>query len=157
MANGLLVIIPCGQKKVWKRNPNSGPTPAKDAYEGAPFKVNKEYAERFADRWVILSAKYGFIDPGFSIPCDYNVTFKKPSTNPVGIDALRRQVGAMGLGNFARVVGLGGKEYRQMVSEAFAPLGIMPEFPFAGMSIGKMMGAIKSCIVQVGHPARPSQ
>jgi hypothetical protein len=57
-----LVIIPCGQAKLWDDDPQRGPTPARDAYTGAPFKVNRAYAERHGDRWVILSAKYGFCD-----------------------------------------------------------------------------------------------
>jgi hypothetical protein len=35
------------------------------------FNLKKQDAERFADHWVILSAKYGFIDPDFSIPGSY--------------------------------------------------------------------------------------
>ena len=50
-----LVIVACGARKIWDDNPNAGPTPAKDAYTGAPFKVNRRYAETFSDRWVILS------------------------------------------------------------------------------------------------------
>ena len=72
----VLVVVPCGMRKIWDMNPSAGPTPAKNAYVGAPFKVNRAYAEKFADRWVILSAKYGFIDLDFVIPENYDVTFK---------------------------------------------------------------------------------
>ena len=41
----------------------------------------------------------------------YNKTFKRKSTNPIGVAALREQVLRMGLGRYAKVVGLGGKEY----------------------------------------------
>ena len=43
-----LVIVPCGRSKVWKKRPEAGPTKAKNAYVGSPFKVNREYAEMFA-------------------------------------------------------------------------------------------------------------
>jgi hypothetical protein len=76
----MLVIIPCGQSKVWDDQPERGPVKARDAYTGPPFKVNRDYAEAFASRWVILSAKYGFISPDFLIPGPYNVTFKKHAT-----------------------------------------------------------------------------
>ena len=36
-----LVIIPCGQGKIWDKSPNTGPTPARHAYTGAPFKMHK--------------------------------------------------------------------------------------------------------------------
>ncbi|WP_390622104.1 DUF6884 domain-containing protein [Roseiconus lacunae] len=65
MKRGILVIVPCGSSKVWSNDPSAGPTIAKDAYIGSPFKVNRKYAEHIGNRWVILSAKYGFIEPVF--------------------------------------------------------------------------------------------
>jgi hypothetical protein len=43
---GTLVIVPRGSAKVWGKRPTAGRVAAKDAYVGAPFKVNREYAER---------------------------------------------------------------------------------------------------------------
>ena len=62
------VIVPCGLSKIWDKNTNAGPTLAKDAYKGSPFKLNRQYAESFGNKWVTLSAKYGFILPDFEIP-----------------------------------------------------------------------------------------
>ncbi len=135
-----LVVIPCGKSKVWYRRENHGPCKASLAYTGVPFKVNRKYAKRFGDRWVILSAKYGFIDPSFLIPGPYEVSFKKKSTNPVQISVLKRQVREMGLDGFGKVIVLGGKEYREAASSAFRPIKI--ETPFAGLGIGKAMQAI---------------
>lgn len=78
-----------------------------NAYTGAPFTVNREYAEASGGEWVILSAKYGFLRPTDLIPGTYEVTFKSPSTGPISIDALREQVRQMGLDRYAEVVGLG--------------------------------------------------
>jgi hypothetical protein len=141
--NDILVVVPCGMAKIWKDNPLAGPTRADHAYTGSPFKVNRQFAERFADRWMILSAKYGFIDPGFIIPEPYEVTFKRRKTNPVDTDTLRRQVARMGLDQFPVAVGLGGKEYRQAIEAAFATTSVRLEFPFAGLPIGKAMRAVK--------------
>ena len=58
---------------------DAGATPAADAYTGAPFTVNREYAEASGGDWVILSAKYGFLRPTDIIPGPYEVTFKVPS------------------------------------------------------------------------------
>ncbi len=143
---GTLVIVPCGQRKIWDEKPNLGPTPAQHAYIGAPFKVNKQYAERFARRWVILSAKYGFIAPDFIISGNYNVTFKNRSTNPVSVATLRDQVQQQGLNHLEIVIGLGGREYRDIVKEVFALLPAKLHFPFAGRPIGKAMREIKQAI-----------
>jgi hypothetical protein len=139
----VLVIVPCGQGKVWDNDPERGPTPAREAYTGAPFKVNRAYAERHGDRWVILSAKYGLIRPEFVLPGPYDVTFKKRATGPVEVTALIDQIRERRLHEFARIVGLGGKEYRAAIGAAFAPFGSAVEFPFAGLPIGLAMQATK--------------
>ncbi len=142
----LLVIVPCGRSKIWSKQPSAGPTPAANAYTGAPFTVNREYAEASGGEWVILSAKYGFLRPTDIIPGPYEVTFKNPSTGPIDIEALRDQVRQMGLDRYSEVVGLGGKEYRAAVERAFRGTPAMLCFPFSGLPIGKAMGATKRAI-----------
>lgn len=81
----VLVVIPCGRSKVWDRHPDSGPVPAAEAYTGAPFALNRRYAERFGNAWVILSAKYGFVAPTFLIIGPYEVSFKHPASYPIAM------------------------------------------------------------------------
>jgi hypothetical protein len=145
------VIVPCGKSKIWDTQPDVGPTPAAEAYTGAPYKLNRQYAERFSDRWVVLSAKYGFIEPDFEIPGPYEVAFTKKQTGPTGIETLRQQVKALRLHEHAPVVGLGGIEYRKAIEAAFAPFNVEVDFPFAGLPIGKMMQATKRPIAS-GNP-----
>jgi cytoplasmic iron level regulating protein YaaA (DUF328/UPF0246 family) len=140
-----LVVVPCGRSKIWSKYPHLGPTPARDAYTGAPFHVNREFAEKMSDRWIILSAKYGFIDPDTPIQ-HYEVTFKRKSTNPVSVTALRKQAIDMGLFDFSKVIVLGGTEYRKVVAEAFAGADVRLEFPFAGLPLGQAMQAAKRAI-----------
>jgi len=147
----MLVIIPCGQSKVWDDQPDRGPVKARDAYTGTPFRMNRAYAEAFASRWVILSAKYGFISPDFLIPGPYNVTFKKRATNPVGLTMLIAQIKELRLDEASRIIGLGGKEYRAMIERAFAPFDCSLVFPFSGLPIGLAMQATKNAI-QTGSP-----
>jgi hypothetical protein len=147
----LLVIVPCGQSKVWDKEPDRGPVRAKDAYTGAPFKINRAYAEAFASRWVILSAKYGFILPDSLIPGPYEVTFKERTTNPVGVDRLIEQIYELRLNEVPHIIGLGGKEYRAMIERAFASFTCSLVFPFSGLSIGLAMQETKRAI-QNGDP-----
>lgn len=150
---GLLVVVPCGQGKIWDRYPTAGPTPAKDVYTGAPFRVNRNYAERFASRWVILSAKYGFIDPDFVIPESYNLTFKRRDPGLVSAATLRRQLVTLGLATFPDVVVLGAKEYQKAAREAFVDTSVRLHFPFAGLRMGEAMAAAKTAIAE-GDPFR---
>ena len=139
-----LVVVPCGKAKIWDKYPDAGPTEASIAYIGSPFKVNRTYAERFGDRWVILSARYGFVDPDYVIEGPYNVTFKDRRANPVDITTLRRQVNADHLRDFRLILALGGKEYRRVLEAAFDPARVT--FPFAGLQLGYALGAAKHAI-----------
>jgi hypothetical protein len=149
--SGRLVIVPCGSAKIWDKHPAAGPTPARNAYIGAPFKVNREYAERFSDRWVILSAKYGFLAPDDIIPGPYEVTFKRRSTHPISADALRAQVSERAFDRFDEVIALGGVDYRIRVEEAFSGVSAAVRFPFAGMRLGESLGAAKRAVAR-GRP-----
>lgn len=142
----VLVIVPCGQRKIWGKYPHEGSTSARHVYIGALFKVNSEYAEAFTKHWVILSAKYGYIPPDFKIPGPYNVTLKRKEANPVSIDTLRKQINEQGLDNHDTIIGLGGKEYRQIIEKSFTYFGKKVHFPFAGLPIGKAMQATKRAV-----------
>ncbi len=139
----LLVIVPCGHAKVWKKEPRHGPAKARNAYIGAPFKVNKAFAEKFADRWIVLSAKHGLIDPDFTIPENYNVTFKKPSTHPIGTDALTKQMKQKNLDSYNIVIALGGEDYINIVKKVFQKTSKVIA-PAQGLPIGMAMGHVKS-------------
>ena len=145
-----LVVVPCGKRKIWDRYPSAGPTKAQDVYIGAPFKVNREYAEKYSNRWVILSAKYGFIDPGFVISRDYDVTFKDASTNPISERALKEQIKRKALHSFDTVVVLGGRDYADVVYNAFGGLKVRVKAPVAGLPLGRAMGAVRKAIDE-GH------
>jgi hypothetical protein len=136
---GRLVIIPCGSAKVWSRSPDTGAVPARDAYVGPPFKVSRAFAERFGDRWLILSAKYGFIAPDFPIPGPYDVTFKEPRTDPLTVELLLQQARDAHLSDFDEAVALGGQEYRRIISEVFASFVVPVHFPFQGLNLFQAM------------------
>lgn len=140
---GLLVIVACGSAKIWKKHPEAGPTAAARAYIGAPFTVNRRYAEASGGDWMVLSAKYGFLLPTDSVPGPFEVTFKRPATNPIGFDPLRQQVRQKALDRYREVVGLGFKDYREAIEAAFTGTSVTPHFPFAGLSLFETMAATK--------------
>lgn len=141
-----LVIVPCGQRKIWGKYPDSGSVQACDAYTGPAFKVNRQYAEMTGGKWLILSAKHGFISPELLLPGPYEVTFKRKQTNPITEQELKDQVRSQNLGQFEVIIGLGGKEYINAIKKAFAECNSKLEFPFAGLRIGKMMHETKKAI-----------
>ncbi len=148
----VLIIVPCGKSKIWDKQPHRGPMAASDAYTGAPFKLNRRYAECFGDAWIVLSAKFGFVKPEFVISGPYEVTFKNVRTHPITTECLQQQVGDLGLNRYALVVGLGGADYRKAICDAFVVSPVHLAFPFAGLKIGKMMQATKEAIEE-GNPS----
>jgi hypothetical protein len=91
------------------------------------------------------------ISPDAIIPGPYNVTFKRRTTNPVGVTRLIEQIKELRLDDAARIIGLGGKEYRAMIERAFASFPCSLSFPFSGLPIGLAMQATKRAI-QTGNP-----
>ncbi len=88
-----LYIVNCTKKKIWDEDPNAPSfVPAILAYRGTSFTTFLEYVTKNNVKWwLILSAKYGFIEPWHPIE-NYNVSFNKPDTGPITDDALRNQV-----------------------------------------------------------------
>lgn len=141
--------MPSGKRKIWHENSGASPTKAKDAYVGTPFRVNRNYAERFGDRWVILSAKYGFLDPDSIIPSNYNVSFKDPSTNPMSLQKLKKQIKKMGLDRFDTIIVL--RDHRGLVTEAFSDVKATIRKPLAGLTLGRGMSKVKH-LINTGKP-----
>lgn len=142
-----LVVVPCGRRKVWRERPSAGPIPARFAYTGSLFRANRAFAKRHGDRWVVLSAKYGFIAPDFVIPGDYDVTFDGRAAGAISVYELRRQVRAQGLDRFDVVIALGGAAYASRVRAAFSGSAARVIAPVEGLRLGEMLRRMKAIIV----------
>ena len=81
--------------------------------------VNRAFAEKFADRWVILSAKYGFMNPDFMIPGNYNLAFSRQTTIAIKLADLKQQIREKRLGDYDVIVALGGEDYVGVIRRAF--------------------------------------
>jgi len=143
----VLCIIPCGNRKIWDKNPNAGPTRARDVYIGPFAKKCKEYAEKFyPSSWCILSAKYGFLFPDDIVPGPYNVTFNDKRTNPISVGELSKQVKEKGLDKYEKILVLGGKKYVSVVKKVFSKKKVY--VPLEGYKgIGYMMNRINKAII----------
>jgi len=142
-----LIIVQCGGSKIWRKHPNAGPTRAKDAYVSGYFRLNRAYAERFGKRWLILSAKYGFLDPDARIH-NYNVSFLKHPTKSIGLGVLRRQIRRKRLGRYRDAVVLGGSAYADIVRQAFTGTAVRIHQPFKGLrGIGFIQQSVKWAVL----------
>ncbi len=146
-----LCIVPCGNRKIWDKKPNAGPTKARDVYIGPFAKKCREYAEKFfPSSWCILSAKYGFMFPDEIISGPYNVSFNDKNTNPISLYELSNQVIEKGLDKYNRIVVLGGRYYINIVKAVFYQREIYAPLSDC-QGIGYMMGKLNEAI-QRGIP-----
>lgn len=124
----ILGILGCTKTKIWDEDPDYyGPARAREGYRGKKFRGDLEIVDSHSTRWIILSAKYGFIDPNFLIPSRYNATFNPNSDStepPVPLETLISQVKEMNLGSFdvVRFFSSCGVLYEKKVREAFQGL-----------------------------------
>jgi len=137
--------VPAAAPRYGTRNRTQGPTPARDTYTGSPFKVNREYAERFGDSWVILSAKLRLPRPRRNHRRPLQPTFSARLNPPIEISVCSAsRARDKELDRFSDLIGLGGRDYRAVIEQSFASSSVRPPLsPFAGMGLGESLGAAK--------------
>ena len=115
-----LCIVTCGKKKIWDKNPDAGPTEAKNVYIGPLSKKAKEYAEKYySNNWMILSAKYVFIYPNEIIPQNYDVCFNNKNSKTISKNKLKIQAEKKNFDEYDRITVLGGKFYTKLIIDLF--------------------------------------
>jgi hypothetical protein len=125
-------LVSCGRSKL------TTPAPAQELYTGGLFRQASEYAERTYDRWLILSARYGAIDPDEPIE-PYELTLKSydPTQRYAWARRVIRQLDAFNLPTGAQLWVHAGKEYRVPLIEAGLELHLPPGLYLPDMRIGK--------------------
>lgn len=125
--SGELLLVSCSARKI------RGRTRAANLYRGVLFRLALKYAKRNGLSVMILSAKYGFVHPD-QILDYYNQKLEGPYEGPFP-DGQGFYVGsALYFGN---------------VPDRFRPL--LPP----GLSIGRMVGALKKLLVPPRESKRP--
>lgn len=133
-----IALVSCVKQKV------SGPCPAKDLYISPLFRYMRAYAVQQADRWFILSAEYGLVDPERQL-VRYEQTLSGVSAaarrawahrvyeQMKDADLLRRGISFLWLA---------GKTYKQDLSRKLE--GFQQHDPLAGLGIGKRLAWLKA-------------
>ena len=142
--NKVLVIVPCGKRKIWSKQPNVTKVAAKDAYISQYFRLCKRYAEKFSDKWVIFSGKYGIIEPDMSIEnYDSKLTYGK--TKREFHQKIKEQLEEL-LIEYKIVVSLCGKDYSKILEDMIDHHKVKLYAPLSGQKIGIRMKKLKECI-----------
>ena len=89
-----LIVVSCTRKKIWNEDPSASVYKcAAKAYVGTTVTqwLTDKQPKLKGFPWVILSAKYGFIEPEHPIG-NYDVTFLEPEKGPISDESLENQV-----------------------------------------------------------------
>lgn len=82
-------------------------------------------------KWLILSAKYGLIEPDFLIPENYDVTIKTKAQKDALVRLVADQIREKRLYEYSEIYSLCGKRYDEILEEAFKSFGCIIKKPFS--------------------------
>lgn len=99
---GPVVVIPCGGAKL------ATPAPAGEMYTGSYHRACRRAADRLGGRLLILSARYGLVDPSTTIE-PYEL--RMGDRGSVDVATLRDQARSLGVDQADAVTVLAGREY----------------------------------------------
>ena len=126
-------VIACGNTK------RTEPARAQDLYVGPLFRAYRAWITGNCDRWVILSAKHGVLEPDQVIE-PYDVTLKRLNARQLASWYINVRWQLCRMFNDAFYLVLGGARYR-------TALDVFPHsYPMAGladMRFGKQLGWLK--------------
>lgn len=94
--NNSLFIVSCTEEKIWDYQKDAPLyLEAKNVYKGRAFVGFLNFIQKFIlinkkINWIILSGKYGFIEPEHPITY-YNVDIGNPEHYPISLDSLQNQ------------------------------------------------------------------
>jgi len=126
-----LFVVSCAKSKIWDEDKNAPSyVPARHAYRGEDFLkfvywFEKNQMEMKGFKWLILSAKYGYIEPWHPIG-RYDVCFDDEDSGPISDETLYSQVmkqrrfeDTVYLKDFKKVVCFCRRTYLQRVHKSF--------------------------------------
>lgn len=126
-------LVACASSKQHK------PASAKDLYISTLFKKSRWLAEKFYDRWCVLSAKHGVVAPEEIIaPYDQTLNAMSAAERREWAHRVCQQLEAR-LKPQDEVTFLAGQRYRSGVIEALRERGHCVNDPTAGLQIGKQL------------------
>ena len=140
-ASKTVAIIPCTNQK------SDTPGPAREVWIGHHFQLVLAHAEMFYDKVLVMSYKYGFIDPDFVIePYDIDIRESKAAEKLRWWFNLRSDIRLLSSWNPLLVGLYTGDVERDRIIREFVRSGTRQVIlPFEGLSIGKRMAQVYDC------------
>lgn len=146
MPSDRVAIVGCGSQKL-DLSGDKGPVTIARLYTSNYFELKREYAKECCDDYYILSAKHGFVPPGFYVEERYDLTISdlEGDEREVWLAEVRGELERFGeLQPETTLVLLAGRDYVDPLRSTLAELPNDVEYPFDDTSgIGEQMGWLK--------------
>lgn len=131
------MLVACAARKLDRA------APARDLYVSTLFRLARAVAEKTSDRWFVLSARHGLVDPGRVLrPYDLRLTQLSREARAAWAEGVARRFDAAQPAP-SRVVILAGLDYREPLARLLVGRGHRVEAPLAGLGIGRQQQALK--------------
>jgi hypothetical protein len=128
-----IALVSCVKSK----QPN--PAPARDLYTSALFRKMRAFAERNADRWFILSAEHGLVEPSQILaPYERTLNRMRRAERDEWASRVRAQPSET-LPAGAEVTVLAGERYREGLVPFLRERGYFVSIPLEGLPFGKQL------------------
>jgi len=115
------------------------PSPAKDLYTSELFQRMRKYAESISDRWYILSAEHGVLEPDQVIsPYECTLNRMDRAARLRWADRVKAQL-VDKMPERAEVIVLAGERYRNGLLPFLRDLGHTVRVPLEGLSFGRQL------------------
>lgn len=142
-----IFLVSCVGKKKKSR------APAEELYTSPLFRKSRAVALAHGDKWFILSAKYGLVDPHTTIePYDETLNSMPTSQRIAWADSVIRELRVV-IKAGDQVTFLAGQRYRDRLIPFLREEGIEVKVPLEGLGIGRQLSALERAVT--GRPTRP--
>lgn len=133
-----LALVSCGKNKL------SREAKAKELYIGELFKKARNNAETNYDKWLILSALHGVVDPESLIePYDYTLIGKTKEVVKLWSDEVFVKIKET-IGRDTIIHIYAGNDYRKFLIPLLESEGYTVDVPLKGLGIGQQLGWYKN-------------
>lgn len=126
-------------------------SPARDLYTSPLFQGMRRYAERNADAWYILSAKYGLLHPDEVVaPYEQTLNAMRKADRLAWAERVQQALLKL-LPPGAEVVILAGNRYRENLVPYLKGHGFAVAVPMTGLAFGQQLRWLKEHVTEHSH------
>jgi hypothetical protein len=138
-------LISCVSKKRFKASR------AEDLYDSALFLKSREFVKQRCDKWLILSAKYGLVDPDQIIePYEDTLNTKSVAKRLEWANRVWQELQSH-VAQGDDIIILAGERYREQLVPRLEASGCAVHVPLKGLGIGKQLQWLSE---RLSHPTR---